>query len=650
VTLHLRAIQGAGTLQSVVCVAPIFTLSPSAYRYRYRRGPAARFAVAWMAFPFLLAGVPQPASARPYAYVATHSDFVEVIDAMTGEEAKTIDVNGLRFADSLELTGVAVTPDGLFAYVTELRHSVVLLIDTYTNKVEGEPIVVGQEPTAIAITPNGRFAYVTNLRSSTVSVLRIDRNYVSTEIPVRGEPVGIAIAPSGAVAYVAHARDGGVSVIDITTNREMTFVPTSGRTLQGVPALGVAFTPDGMFAYVINGDDTIGVVDARAHRLVRVIGTPNGDPGPIADYRKRPLGIAFSSDGTLAYVPLAVRGRLAIIDTARGTLRKQLDFGVRAVVGLPDGRALALGRDDPSYLIDVDSRRILYQSRLASRAVALSPKPGWRWWLRAARRGPAGPFIATAQTGTTFGLVLGFAWSALFGWIARFRRVPVRRRSAVEIGILAGLGWIGIGIVLLAMVTVFSRAFWIWMFLSVMFNGLRGATSVGHELLMSGATIMTGGVAVVLSTVAAVHCGELVRRGLRGNRDVVVRHEKGAGNQWMRVLLEQLSVQFDSYPWGGWGDLPVLSDGDKGPRMVVSEQTRGLQRAVNPEQASKVLMRPPTRQLRGEGRCVSGKQPTSAPGTGAGVLGAAREEGSLGNVGGPIGCGVAPATSPWVAA
>ena len=67
----------------------------------------------------------------------------------------------------------------------------------------------------------------------------------------------------------------------------------------------------------------------------------------------------------------------------------------------------------------------------------------------------------------------------------------------------------------------------------------------------------------------------------------------------MRVLLEQLSVQFDSYPWGGWGDLAVLSDGDKGPRMVVSEQTRGLQRAVNPDpstrfaaqEASKVRMR-----------------------------------------------------------
>ena len=103
----------------------------------------------------------------------------------------------------------------------------------------------------------------------------------------------------------------------------------------------------------------------------------------------------------------------------------------------------------------------------------------------------------------------------------------------------------------------------------------------------------------------------------------------------MKVPHGQLSVQFDSYPWGGWGNPPVLSDGDKGPRVVVTEQTRGLQRAVNPEQASKVLMRSPTRHPRGEGRCVPAQQPTAAAGTGAGVMGAVREEGSPGNVGSP---------------
>jgi hypothetical protein len=103
----------------------------------------------------------------------------------------------------------------------------------------------------------------------------------------------------------------------------------------------------------------------------------------------------------------------------------------------------------------------------------------------------------------------------------------------------------------------------------------------------------------------------------------------------MKVLFEQLSVQFDSYPWGGWGNSPVLSDGDKGPQEVVAEQRCGPQRAVNPEQASKVLSCPPTRLPHGEGRCGPGKQPTRAPGAGTGVMGAARTEGSLGNVGSP---------------
>lgn len=102
----------------------------------------------------------------------------------------------------------------------------------------------------------------------------------------------------------------------------------------------------------------------------------------------------------------------------------------------------------------------------------------------------------------------------------------------------------------------------------------------------------------------------------------------------MKDPFEQLSVRFDSYPWGGWSNPPVLSDGDKGPHLggiransraaTCSESRAGLE-SINAS---------PTRPLRGEGRCVPGKKPT-APGTDAGVVGAAREEGFLGNVGDP---------------
>ena len=65
---------------------------------------------------------------------------------------------------------------------------------------------------------------------------------------------------------------------------------------------------------------------------------------------------------------------------------------------------------------------------------------------------------------------------------------------------------------------------------------------------------------------------------------------------------------------------------------------------MNPKQASKVVMLAPTRRGFGEGRSVSGKQPTNAPLAATGVVGAAREEGPIRNVGDPSGCDVAIAT------
>ena len=51
--------------------------------------------------------------------------------------------------------GVAVTPDGTRAYVTNLSSDTVSVIDTATNSVIGSPIAVGWEPKGIAITPDG---------------------------------------------------------------------------------------------------------------------------------------------------------------------------------------------------------------------------------------------------------------------------------------------------------------------------------------------------------------------------------------------------------------------------------------------------------------------------------------------------------------
>ena len=143
----------------------------------------------------------------PRAYVANSVDnTVTVIDTATNAVVATIPVSTGPF-------GVAVTPDGTRAYVTngssppspptlsstsvDIRELIqnlpgVSVIDTATNTVIAT-IPVGLVPFGVAITPDGTRAYVTNEDSNTVSVIDIATNTVVATIPVGVAPSGIAI-------------------------------------------------------------------------------------------------------------------------------------------------------------------------------------------------------------------------------------------------------------------------------------------------------------------------------------------------------------------------------------------------------------------------------------------------------------------------
>jgi YVTN family beta-propeller protein len=76
----------------------------------------------------------------------------------------------------------------------------VSVIDTSTNTVVGI-VPVGLTPRGVAITPDGAFAYVTNETDSTVSVIATATNaVVDTVRGVTALPEGLAIIPQpGAV-------------------------------------------------------------------------------------------------------------------------------------------------------------------------------------------------------------------------------------------------------------------------------------------------------------------------------------------------------------------------------------------------------------------------------------------------------------------
>ncbi len=82
---------------------------------------------------------------------------------------------------ALALACVIVPPATLAqnAYITNESAGTVSVIDTTTDTVIGDPILVGRVPYGVAVTPDGSKVYVTN-GAGTVSVIDTATNAVST--------------------------------------------------------------------------------------------------------------------------------------------------------------------------------------------------------------------------------------------------------------------------------------------------------------------------------------------------------------------------------------------------------------------------------------------------------------------------------------
>src|SRR5262245_44086556 len=76
-------------------------------------------------------------------------------------------------------------------YVTSAGNTVSVM-DTATNTVVAT-VPVGAAPFGVAVTPNGAFAYVTNVSDNTVSVISAATNSVVATVPVGTNAFSLAI-------------------------------------------------------------------------------------------------------------------------------------------------------------------------------------------------------------------------------------------------------------------------------------------------------------------------------------------------------------------------------------------------------------------------------------------------------------------------
>jgi YVTN family beta-propeller protein len=198
---------------------------------------------------------------------------------------------------------IAITPDGLFAYVTVGGSGAneVTVIDMTTNLV-AEHIPVGDRPRGVAITPDGSKVYVANWGGPTVSVISTTTNDVVATVNVAEGPRGLDMTPDGSSVYVA-STSGTVSVIETASN-------TVSSTFSSYWPNDVVITPDGAYAYVVNfGSNRVSVFETVGHTLTATI-----EVGTL------PQSAAITPDGDYVYVCNSIDGTVSVIETASNSV------------------------------------------------------------------------------------------------------------------------------------------------------------------------------------------------------------------------------------------------------------------------------------------------------------------------------------------
>lgn len=165
-------------------------------------------------------------------------------------------------------------------------------------------IPVGTQPHGIAITPDGRYAFVANHASATVTPIDLVTHQALAPIPVGQGPESIAITPDGATAYVVSEDGDQVTPIDVVSR-----VPRSPIAVGDRP-YSIVITHDGGSAFVTNvGSRTITQIDLAAGAAKPPISLPAGVAPTSAALSADGATLLVSSYNTSSIVPIDVATR-----------------------------------------------------------------------------------------------------------------------------------------------------------------------------------------------------------------------------------------------------------------------------------------------------------------------------------------------------
>jgi len=238
------------------------------------------------------------------AFVSNRSEnTLSVIDVSSGTLLQTVPTGGGP-------QGLALSPDGRFLYIAQSLDSSVLVLSASDFSVQ-KSIATAGAPTDIAVSPDGELLYVTC--RDHIEIIRTGDDSIRELISDVREPAGLALAPDGRKLFVTSASQGTLTVIN-----------TGDLTLCDVIDLGSGFEPSGV--RVAPGGDLLYVMGFSSTKIL-ALDTRDLSMKDTIDLGLESSGMAFSPDGTLAYVQHAKEGFLSEIRTSDHRLIGRKPYG-----------------------------------------------------------------------------------------------------------------------------------------------------------------------------------------------------------------------------------------------------------------------------------------------------------------------------------
>jgi len=300
-----------------------------------------------------ISGVGKPAPVSVKTARATHAEFPETVYISMKKSATVEEFPSEKNWDGgPNMLYTAVTPDSKKVLSTSPSSNSLYVFDA-TNGKKLAIIPVGKAPKGVKVTPNGLFAYVSNQGSANISVVDLKNLKVIDTISVEEGPHNARFTADGKRAYVTLQGGAGIAVIDTQARKMIRVIPVPGIT--GPHNLDLS--SDEKTAFVRDFVNHVAVVDLDSGKVKKVIKVGSGhggiDMSPNgkfvataaigADYisvinpntfnvknikvGNGPHGIRSSRDSKWIYATVAKDNIVAVINTDTMTVEKKIAVG-----------------------------------------------------------------------------------------------------------------------------------------------------------------------------------------------------------------------------------------------------------------------------------------------------------------------------------